>query len=288
MHLPGEAWISSANADILQPAIQSTFPVNPIATQPSVLDLAKMIDHSLLHPTMTDAQLDAGCALAARYDVATVCVKPYYVPRAAELLRGTNVLVCSVIGFPHGNSHTSIKILEAELAIREGAKEIDMVANAGRLLGGDFAYVASDIKAVNRACIVHGAILKVIFENDYLQDSHILQLCQICSEIGVAFVKTSTGYGFVKQANGDYNYKGATDAHLKLMRANCPAQIQIKAAGGVRTLDDLLKVRSFGVTRIGATATEIMLNEAVKRGFPGPIPAGIDPTRKISAPTAGY
>ncbi len=257
-------------------------------TQPSVLDLAKMIDHSLLHPTMTDAQLDAGCALAARYDVATVCVKPYYVPRAAELLNGTNVLVCSVISFPHGNSHTSIKILETELAIREGAKEIDMVANAGRLLGGDLDYVASDIKAVNDACVARGAILKVIFENDYLQDSHILQLCKICSDIGVAFVKTSTGYGFVKQVNGDYNYKGATDTHLKLMRANCPAQIQIKAAGGVRSLDDLLKVRALGVTRIGATATEAMLNDAVKRGFPGPIPAGINPTRNASTPAPGY
>lgn len=264
--------------------------MNPSAPQPSVLDLAKMIDHSLLHPTMTDSQLDAGCALAARYDVATVCVKPYYVPRAAELLKGTEVLVCSVIGFPHGNSHTSIKILETELAIREGAKEIDMVANAGRLLGGDLAYVAGDIKAVNTACVARGALLKVIFENDYLQDSHIVQLCKICSEIGVAFVKTSTGYGFVKQANGDYNYKGATDAHLKLMRANCPAPIQIKAAGGVRSLDDLLKVRALGVTRIGATATEAMLNDAVKRGFPAPLPEGLrhSPDQPVGPAASGY
>ncbi len=262
--------------------------MNPASVQPSVLELAKMIDHSLLHPTMTDVQLDAGCALATRYDVATVCVKPYSVPRAAQLLKATNVLVCSVIGFPHGNSHTAVKILEAELAIREGAREIDMVANAGKVLGGDWAYVAADIKAVNDACIAHRTILKVIFENDYLQDSHIIQLCKICSDIGVAFVKTSTGYGFVKLPNGDYNYKGATDAHLQLMRANCPAQIQIKAAGGVRSLDDLLKVRAFGVTRIGTTATEAMLNDAVKRGFPGPIPAGIDPTRQAAAGSPGY
>ena len=163
-----------------------------------------------------------------------------------------------------------------------------MVANAGKVLGGDWAYVAADIKAVNDACVAHRAILKVIFENDYLQESHIIQLCKICSDIGVAFVKTSTGYGFVKQANGDYNYQGATDAHLKLMRANCPDKIQIKAAGGVRTLDDLLKVRSFGVTRIGATATEAILNEAVKRGFPEPIPGGINPTQKTSAAAPGY
>ncbi len=258
------------------------------AQQPSVLDLAKMIDHSLLHPTMTDAQLDAGCALAVRYDVATVCVKPYYVPRAAELTKGTGVLVCSVIGFPHGNSHTSIKVREAELAMQEGAREIDMVANAGKLLGGDLGYVADDIRQVNDACVARDAILKVIFENDYLQDPQIIQLCEICAKVGVAFVKTSTGYGFVKQPSGDYNYKGATDAQLRLMRAHCPAKIQIKAAGGVRTLDDLLKVRALGVTRIGATATEAILNEAVKRGFPGPVPAGVGRPGLAPVATPGY
>lgn len=255
---------------------------------PTIHELAKMIDHSLLHPTMTDAQLDAGCELAARYDVATVCVKPYYVPRAAELLAGTEVLVCSVIGFPHGNSHTAIKVQEAELAMAEGAKEIDMVAHAGRTLGGDFDYVAADIRAVNEACVARGAILKVIFENDYLEDEHIVALCSICSGIGVAFVKTSTGYGFVKQANGDYNYKGATDHDLKLMRANCPDTVQIKAAGGVRTLDDMLKVRSLGVTRIGATATEALLQEARNRGFPPGSGKSATASPSGQEPPAGY
>jgi len=262
--------------------------MNQVSSQPSVLDLAKMIDHSLLHPTMTDAQLDAGCALAVRYDVATVCVKPYYVPRAAELTKGTGVLVCSVIGFPHGNSHTAIKVREAELAVLEGAKEIDMVANAGRVLGGDLRYVSSDIQQVNEACVARGAILKVIFENDYLQDAQIIQLCEICSEVGAAFVKTSTGYGFVKQPNGDYNYKGATERQLRLMRAHCPERVQIKAAGGVRTLDDLLMVRAIGVSRIGATATEAILTEAMKRGLPGPMPAGCGRPAKAAAATPGY
>jgi deoxyribose-phosphate aldolase len=262
--------------------------MNPAAPQPSVLDLAKMIDHSLLHPTMTDAQLDAGCAVAARYDVATVCVKPYYVPRAAELLRGTGVLVCSVVSFPHGNSQTSIKVRETELAISEGAREIDMVANVGRVLGGDLRYVAGDIQQVNDACVARGAILKVIFENDYLQDTHIIQLCEICANIGVAFVKTSTGYGFGKLPNGDYNYRGATVQHLTLMRAHCPEKVRIKAAGGVRTLDDLLKVRALGVTRIGATATEVILNEAVNRGFPGPFPSSSDQRGWVSPATPGY
>lgn len=251
-------------------------------------ELAKTIDHSLLHPTMTDAQLDAGCGIAVRYEVATACVKPYYVPRAAELLRGTSVKVCSVIGFPHGNSHSAIKVREAELAVLEGACEIDMVANAGRLLGGDLRYVSGDIRQVNDACVARGAILKVIFENDFLPDAQIVQLCEICSEIGVAFVKTSTGYGFVKQPNGDYNYRGATDRHLQLMRAHCPAKIQIKAAGGVRTLDDLLKVRALGVARIGATATEAILSEALKRGFPGPVPAGLNRPAAAAAAVPGY
>jgi deoxyribose-phosphate aldolase len=242
---------------------------------PTIAQVAKMIDHSLLHPTLTDAQLDAGCRLSAAYEVATACVKPYHVPRAAELLAGTGVGVCSVIGFPHGNNHTSIKVREAELAISEGATEIDMVANAGRLIGGAREYVSADIRAVNEACVARGAILKVIFENDYLSEEQIIELCAICSEIGVAFVKTSTGYGFVKKANGDYNYLGATDRHLTLMRSHCPPGVQIKAAGGVRTLDDTLRVRSLGVSRIGATATEAIVRAALSRGLAGPAPRAL-------------
>ena len=228
-------------------------------------DLSKMIDHSLLHPTMTDAQLTSGCELARRYDVATVCIKPYAVPMAARILGGSTVKVCAVAGFPHGNSHTGIIIAEALRACQEGATEIDIVSNTGKVLGGDWAYVSEEIRAVNQAVIGQGALLKVIFENDYLQEEHIIRLCEICSEHGVAFVKTSTGYGFVKQANGDYNYKGATEAHLKLMRAHSKPGVQIKAAGGVRTLRDLVRVRELGVTRIGATATAAMLDEAAAR-----------------------
>jgi deoxyribose-phosphate aldolase len=230
-------------------------------------DLAKMIDHSLLHPTMTDSDIRQGCELARQHDVATACVKPYAIPLAREVLAGSSVLVCPVIGFPHGNSTTANKVREAEEAARAGGAEIDMVINIGKALGGDWAYVRDEIKAINDVVVANSAILKVIFENDYLQDAHIIRLCEICSEIGVAFVKTSTGYGFVKQPDGAYNYKGATVAHLKLMRAHCPPNIQIKAAGGVRSLDDLLLVRSLGVTRIGATATAAILQEARKRGI---------------------
>jgi deoxyribose-phosphate aldolase len=233
----------------------------------TLLDLAKMIDHSLLHPTMTDAEIEAGCVLARKYDVATACVKPYATVMARDLLAGSDVGVCTVIGFPHGNSIPAIKVAETEAALRDGATEIDMVINIGKALGGEWGYVRDEVRAVNEATVAGGAILKVIFENDYLKDEHIVRLCEICGEVGVAFVKTSTGYGFVKQANGLYSYAGATDAHLRLMREHSPENVQIKAAGGVRTLDDLLRVRSLGVSRIGATATAAMLDDAKTRGY---------------------
>ena len=229
--------------------------------------LAKMIDHSLLHPTMTDAEILAGCALARNYEVATVCVKPYAVQMSRKTLEGSNVGICSVIGFPHGNHTTAIKMAETLQAIKDGASEIDMVVNIGKVLSGDWDFVVIDIKLVNQVCKDNKAILKVIFETDYLKDEHIIRLCEICSAINVAFVKSSSGYGFVKQASGDYNYKGATDHVLTLMRQHSAPEVQIKAAGGVRTLDDLLRVRSLGVTRIGATATGSMLEEAKKRGY---------------------
>jgi deoxyribose-phosphate aldolase len=243
----------------------------------TVAELAKMIDHSLLHPTMTDAELDAGCALAAKYQVASVCIKPYAVARAAELLRGTGVLVGAVIGFPHGNSCTESKRYETELACRDGAAEIDMVINIGKALSGDWGYVERDIKAVCEEAARHGATVKVIFENDYLtnggaglsSDDFKRRLCEICARAGAAWVKTSSGYGFVKQPDGSYNYKGATEHDLALMRAASPPHVQVKAAGGVRDLDGLIRVRELGGTRCGATATAAMLDEAARRAAGG-------------------
>lgn len=230
-------------------------------------DLAKMIDHSLLHPTMTDAQILDGCQVARRYDVATVCVKPYAVAMCCQALAGSDVGICAVAGFPHGNSTPALKVAEAERAIGDGAAEIDVVINVGKALGGDWDYVRAEVEAVNRACVDRGALLKVIFETDYLQDEHVIRLCGLCSELHVAFVKTSTGYGFVKQPNGDYNYQGATEHVLALMRRYCTPEVQVKAAGGVRDLDALLRVRALGATRCGATATEAMLDEARRRGY---------------------
>jgi deoxyribose-phosphate aldolase len=237
------------------------------ATTATLLDLAKMIDHSLLHPTMTDAIIADGLAIAKRYNVATACVKPYSVKMAKEILDGSDVGVCAVVTFPHGNSTPAIKVAEIRQALAEGATEIDMVINIGKALGGDWQYVSDEIKEINDVTVQGGAILKVIFETDFLQNDHIIRLCEICSQHNVAFVKTSTGYGFVKQPNGDYNYKGATDEHLKIMREHSATGVQIKASGGVRTLEDLLRVRELGVTRIGATATETILTNAKAQGF---------------------
>jgi deoxyribose-phosphate aldolase len=232
-----------------------------------LIELSKMIDHSLLHPTMTDAVLAAGCELARQYEVATACIKPYAIPLAKSILEGSSVSVCAVIAFPHGNSTTRIKVQEAAEAVEAGATEIDMVINVGKALGGDWSYVTDEIREVNQTVQQSGAILKVIFENDFLKDEQIIQLCEICSEQQVAFVKTSTGYGFVKQPNGYYAYAGATDHALQLMREHSAPSVQVKAAGGVRTLDDLLRVRQLGVSRIGATATREILEEAKKRGY---------------------
>jgi deoxyribose-phosphate aldolase len=200
--------------------------------------LAKMIDHSLLHPTMTDQELEDGCRLAAQYGVASVCIKPYAVRRAVELLQGKNVLVGCVIGFPHGNSATESKRYETELACQDGAVEIDMVINIGKALSGDWGYVERDIAVVCEEAQKHGAKVKVIFENDYLaqggaslsSDDFKRRLCQICEGAGADWVKTSTGYGFVKGPDGKYSYQGATEHDLKLMRAACSAKVQIKAA----------------------------------------------------------
>ena len=236
-------------------------------------ELAKMIDHSLLHPTMTDRELEDGCKLAAKYQVASVCLKPYAVKRATELLRGSGVLVGAVIGFPHGSSATESKRYETGLACRDGAAEIDMVLNVGKALSGDWDYVERDIRAVCDEAHRHGAKVKVIFENDYLgnggaglsSDELKIKLCRISEQAGADWVKTSSGYGFVKQPDGSYNYKGATEHDLKLMRANVSTRVQVKAAGGVRDLDGLIRVRELGASRCGATVTAAMLDEFRRR-----------------------
>ncbi len=231
-----------------------------------VKELAKMIDHSILHPTMTDEDLRRECEVARKYDVASVCVKPYAVKQAVELLKGSDVLIGCVIGFPAGNSAIQVKIFEAENACNDGAVEIDMVINIGKALQGDWDYISEEIKSVSNVCHKNNAIVKVIFETDYItKETDIIKLCQICTEVGADYVKTSSGFGFVKQANGDYNYVGATIPVLELMKKSVGPNVKVKAAGGVRTLDQLIAVHESGCTRSGATATAVMMEEALRR-----------------------
>ena len=217
--------------------------------------IAKMIDHSLLNPTLTENDLEAGCRLALRCDVASVCIMPYYLRRCADILAGSDVRASTTIGFPHGGHATAIKVAEAEQALRDGGEELDMVVNISKALSGDWDYVRADIKAVIGVVHAAGQKVKVIFENCYLTDAQKITLCEICGELNADWVKTSTGYGT----------GGATHEDLKLMRLHSPAHVQVKAAGGVRTLDALLAVRELGVTRCGATRTAEILDECRKR-----------------------
>jgi deoxyribose-phosphate aldolase len=219
------------------------------------LDIAKMIDHSLLNPSLAGADLEAGCHLARDYDCASVCIMPYYLKRCAEILQGSTVKASTTIGFPHGGHTTAIKVVEARRALEDGGQELDMVVNISKVLSGDWDYVRQDIQAVLEVTHGRGQKLKVIFENCYLQDDHKIELCQICGELGADWVKTSTGYGT----------GGATHEDLKLMRAHSPAHVQVKAAGGIRDLDQLLGVRALGVTRVGASRTAEILDECKRR-----------------------
>lgn len=221
----------------------------------SYSDIAKMIDHSLLNPTLTVQEMEAGCRLARDYDVASVCIMPYYAARCVELLLGSTVQPSTTIGFPHGGHCAEIKIAEAERALKDGATELDAVINISKARSGDWNYVADEIRALTELTHSQGQKIKIIFENAYLDHAAKIRLCEICGEIGVDWVKTSTGYG----------PSGATIEDLKLMRKYSPPPVQVKAAGGVRDLDALLAVRAIGVTRVGASRTAQMLDECKKR-----------------------
>ena len=221
--------------------------------------LAKVIDHSLLRPELTEVDVIAGCELASRYHTATVCVKPTDVKLAAELLKESDVVISTVIGFPHGSNRTEVKVLEANLAIDDGALELDMVLNIGQLRSGNYDSVREDIRAVCDAAHARGAKVKVILENAYLTDDEKVTACMICEEAGADWGKTSTGFA----------PSGATLDDLRLMRNVVSEKVQVKAAGGVRTLDSILPVIDVGCTRVGATATAIILDEFERRGGSG-------------------
>jgi len=218
-------------------------------------DIAQMIDHSLLNPKFTRQEVEAGCRLAAEYECVSVCVKPCDVRLAYGILKDTKVITTTVIGFPHGSNITEIKVLEARRAIEEGCGEVDMVMNIGRFLSGDYDLVRDDIAAVCEEVHKAKALLKVIFENAYLSAGQIKKACEICVAVKADFTKTGTGYA-------PY---GARIQDIKIMRANTPPSMRVKAAGGVRQLDDALAVRAVGVSRFGCTTTPVMMKEARER-----------------------
>lgn len=219
------------------------------------LDIAKMIDHSLLNPTLASADLEQGIDLALRYNVASVCIMPYFLRRCAERLQGSTVKASTTIGFPHGGHCTSTKLAEARQALDDGGEELDMVVNVSQVLSGNWDYVRDDIRAVVELTHERGQKVKVIFENCHLQDAHKIRLCEICGDLSADWVKTSTGYG-----GG-----GATLSDLSLMRKHSPPHVQVKAAGGIRDYDALLAVRALGVTRVGASRTAEILDECQRR-----------------------
>lgn len=225
------------------------------------MSIVSLIDHAVLHPTQTNADLRDACAMCAKLDVASVCVKPSMVSLAAELLAGSKTVPSTVIGFPHGGTSTECKVRETEVACAQGAREVDMVVNVGRVLAEDWEYVANDIRAVYESAaaspIGAGAITKVIFETGLLPSDDLkVRLCAICEQVGVAFVKTSTGFGFVKDASGAFVSTGATEHDVRLMRKHCSDKVQVKASGGIRSYADAQRFVALGATRLGTSGTQ--------------------------------
>jgi deoxyribose-phosphate aldolase len=222
--------------------------------------IAKSIDHSLLGPAMTERELEAGCAVGLEYDVASICILPYFVPRLASLLRGSSVKTSTTIGFPHGAHATRAKLVEAEIALEDGAEELDVVVNVSKVMSDDVAYVEHEIRALTQLVHERGRIIKVIFETAYLDDARKKTLCAIVGAAGADYAKTSTGFA----------PSGATLADIELLRAHCPAAVAIKASGGIRDLDTLLALRAKGATRIGTSRTREILEEVRRRATTRP------------------
>ena len=254
----------------------------------TVKDISKMIDHSLLAQTLTEQQMVDGCKVAVEQDATSVCVKPYHVARAAEELKGTDVLVGAVIGFPHGNSTLEIKVAETEQVIKDGAVEVDMVVNLAKVIECDRDFLEKEIGTITEICHKNNAIVKVIFAVDLIEDKHIILLCEICTKVKADFVKTSTGYNYVKTDDGKYTYYGATDHALKLMRKHSGQDVQVKAAGCIRSLSAFLNVRSLGITRIGTSQTVAVVEEAKKCADENGFLKIEEVEGCTAAPTAGY
>jgi deoxyribose-phosphate aldolase len=233
----------------------------------SLSAITSIIDHALLHPTLSDLELQAGCAVADNHQVASVCVKPCHVARADRLLETSSVAVGTVVGFPHGHSCVEVKISETERALDDGALEIDAVVNVGHVLSSDWSSVESELSALSTAVAARQGVLKVIFATAFLGQEHIVRLCHIASRCRVAFVKTSTGFDYVRQPDGTMQAIGATDEALRVMVREVSGDVRVKASGGLHTLDDILRVQAIGVARVGTSSTEQIVREARARGY---------------------
>jgi deoxyribose-phosphate aldolase len=265
--MTGQGWLPSLICHELS-MITAHSTSRPTSVELTADGIVSTFDHAILHPTLTDAQMRQQIATLAVYPLASVCIKPYAVSLAVDAISGTRIAaVGAVVGFPHGSSLPRIKAAEAQAALADGATDIDMVVNNGKVIGGDWDYVSQDIAEVLRVVRQKdGALLKVIFETDFLTDDQAkIRLCKVCGELGVDYVKTSTGFGYVKQASGDFNYRGATDHDVKLMREFSPAAVGVKPSGGVKSLDDVLRMIGFGATRFGTTSTAAIHQQALER-----------------------
>ena len=241
-------------------------------------EIAKMLDHSMLQPFLTEDDIRKGCDIALKYDTATVCARPGDMPLVVKLLEGSQVLPCTVIGFPHGAHHTAVKIFEAEKALDDGCRELDMVLNIGRMLAGDEGYVRDEIARLAQTAHARGALLKVILETCYLSEAQKKAACRLSEAAGADFVKTSTGYGTA----------GATVADVKLMRESVSDRVRVKASGGIRTLDMVLACRQAGASRCGVSATEKIMEEARAKMAQGTLTEEPSADFVHSAPSGAY
>lgn len=241
-------------------------PIEQSRTTWTASRIVGLFDHAILQPTYTDDEIRQQLAALRRFPIASVCVKPYAVVTAVDALIGTEIAVGTVIGFPHGSALPEIKAREAAAAFRDGAAEVDMVVNVGKVLSGDWDYVRNDIGAVLEVTRRHNGVIKVIFETDFISADPVkIHLCEICAGLKVDFVKTSTGFGFLKRPDGAYSYTGASEHDVKLMRRHCPPEVGVKPSAAVRTLDRVLTFVKLGATRIGTASTATIYAEALER-----------------------
>lgn len=218
----------------------------------TVKEVASMINHSLLRPDMGHDEVVQDCKFCIEYDVGSVCCKPHHVSLCKSVLDGSSVKISSGVSFPHGNSTTAVKVAEAEQAMDDGADELDLVMPIGHVKSGDWDYVKQDVKAVVDAAHKRNVIVKVIFENALLTREEIVTCCTVCEEVGADFVKTSTGYG----------PSGSKLEDVRLMRETCSPAVEVKAAGGIRTLTQFLEMLDAGAVQQGTRSTKVIIEEA--------------------------